>query len=91
MNNEQLEDLQDILARRLASLKQRLELPARPQPRYRAGQVVQVNLSLAKIVTAKIRKVFRQADGVRLLIEYERGETALIHPWQVLRRLSRLE
>ena len=90
MNNEQLEDLQDHLTGQLASVKPFLQLPARPQPSYRVGQVVHVNPSLAKIVTAKIskiRRVFWQGDGVRLLIEYK---TALTHPWQVLRRLSRV-
>jgi hypothetical protein len=92
MDNEELEDLQDALNGQLALLKRHLAVQTRTEPRFRTGQVVLVNLPLAKIVTATIKKVLRQTDGVRFLIEYEGNQAALIQSWQVLyRRLPRTE
>jgi hypothetical protein len=62
-----------------------------PQPRYCIGQVVQVNLQIAKLATARIKKIIRQADGVRLLVQDECNEIALIQPWQIVCCLSPLE
>jgi hypothetical protein len=90
MTDEQLEDLQDILDGRLAVLKEHCQLPPRMQPRYRVGEVVQVNLQMAKIVAGTIRKIFRRPEGVRLLVHCEDDEIAVIHPWQVIRSLLSL-
>ncbi|MGB2666753.1 MAG: hypothetical protein WAK48_22305 [Candidatus Acidiferrum sp.] len=50
---------------------------------YKLGNSVVVRLNDGRIVEGKIKAIIRATDGIRLQVDYEHDETALIHETQV--------
>jgi len=42
-----------------------------------------VSLSAGRVVEATVKAIVNHGDGVRLVVDYRRDETALVYLWQV--------
>jgi hypothetical protein len=58
------------------------------QGAYSVGDRVKVNLHTGRIVDATVKAVIERTDGKRLQVDFGKDETALVHLWQVVERVS---
>jgi small-conductance mechanosensitive channel len=56
----------------------------KPKRDFKVGDRIRVNMHAGKIVDATIKAVMREADGIRLQVDFGFSQTALIYEWQVV-------
>ena len=54
---------------------------------YAVGDRLKVNLHTGRIVEATIKAIIERTDGKRLQVDFGKGETALVHLWQVVEKV----
>lgn len=55
-----------------------------PEREFHVGDHIRVNMHAGKIVDAAIKAIIPQANGLRLQVDFDDSQTALIHLWQVV-------
>ena len=60
-------------------------IPSVPKPerRFKVGDRVMVSLHTGRLVEGTVKAIVHKTDGVRLQVDYEKDQTALVLLWQV--------
>jgi transcription antitermination factor NusG len=57
--------------------------PEASKREFHVGDQVRVKLHTGQTVDATIKAIIEKTDGLRLQVDYEKDQTALIYEWQV--------